>query len=92
MTRHNQDYYKRPTSNDNNQSGNAPRGNTRPTSNETRDKRLNSTSNGNHYGPCTVNNNPAWMQDQSMPAPQVVQTSKKPTLMVYSAQIYSATA
>jgi len=66
-TRH--DNYTRLTGNDYNQGGNAPRGNfTRPTCNEQNntsilkqepiDTRLHSTSNGNHYGPRSVNNNP----------------------------------
>ena len=90
-TGHNQDNYTRPTGNEQTQGGNAPRGNfTRPTG--TSNTRLDSTSNGNHYGPRNVNNNPAWMQNQTVPQAQVDQASKKARLMVYSAQIYSATA
>jgi len=92
-TRHNQDYYTRPTGNELTQGRNAPRGNiTRLTGNDTSDTRLDSTSNGNHYGPRNVNNNPAWMQNTSEPTPQVDQASKRARLMVYYAQIYSATA
>ena len=85
-TGQNPDNYTRPTGNEQTQGGNAPRGNfTRPTGNET-----SSTSNGNHYGPRNVNNDPAWMQNQTVPQAQVDQASKKARLMVYSAHIYSA--